>query len=142
MPMIWSSLNLLLRIVRLLQRRTLAQTGGTPGGKVRGVDELAALAQYLLKVAEQHEASAVSFDIRLREFVKQHFEKLDGADELDYLSWDLDLNSSTRSFVEKLDKVRLDERYKVCWLHLTLCFTYKYPNASIEDRTSRYIWVL
>jgi len=32
--MICSSLNLLLRIVRLPQRRTLAQTGGTAGGKV------------------------------------------------------------------------------------------------------------
>jgi len=34
MPMICSSLNLLLRIVRLLKRRTPVRIEGTPGGKV------------------------------------------------------------------------------------------------------------
>jgi heptose-I-phosphate ethanolaminephosphotransferase len=76
-------------------------------------DQLRQLATQMSNVVRRHRARAMSFDIRLYDFVKEYLESLAAMNDLDYLTWDLSVNSSTIGFAQQIYERDLDERIKI-----------------------------
>jgi hypothetical protein len=76
-------------------------------------DELRAAAAEIARVVERHGARAVSFTIGVHSFVESYLAELTAARNLDYLTWNLALNSSAPGFPKRLAKNDLNDRVKV-----------------------------
>ena len=75
--------------------------------------ELRAAAERIAGVVERHGARAVSFGHGLYPFARDHLGGLADARELDFLTWDLTLDSARASFAERLARRHPDPRLKV-----------------------------
>jgi heptose-I-phosphate ethanolaminephosphotransferase len=80
------------------------------------------LAGEVADVVRRHRPRAISFDIRLYDFVRERLEGVAAAHGLEYLTWDLSLDSSKKGFAEEMSQREFDERIKVVLVPFTSRF--------------------
>ena len=76
-------------------------------------EELGAAAEQIARVVERHGASAVSFARGLHPFARDHLGALAERRGLDFLTWDLALDSARAGFARRLAERHPDPRLKV-----------------------------